>query len=391
MRAPTGDTSGDSPSQPRSIVFRLLGPLEVVADDVPLRLGGPKQRSVLALLLLGANRVVPLDRIIRGLWGESLPSDAAATVQVYVSNLRRILNPSRAPGAETIERKEPGYQVAAIADRLDLLRFDQLLVEAVEQSLAERFALAERTYRSALALWRGRALADLIDNPLSPAATQTLEERRNNAEEELFLLGLRRGGHRDLIPDLEAAVAANPLRERLYGLMMVAMYRSGRQTDALNTYQRARRELREHGVGPSPDLQRLERAVLSQEPELGITANPLLKTQRPSEGSLTSPRFVQGSGRGALELSDGTTLPIGDRPLVIGRQTSCDLVIGATDVSRRHIEIRPTVVGPLLIDLGSTNGTLVNGTPVHQHVLQDGDQIVVGSHEIAFYDTAPAT
>jgi DNA-binding SARP family transcriptional activator len=385
MRLPAGGASSQSTDVAAvSLAFRVLGPLEVTADSETLRLGGAKQRSVLAMLILNANRVVPVERLIRAVWADAAPHDATGIIHVYISGLRRILNPGRVLGLQVINRREPGYQLSVAPQQVDLLCFEQLLDEASRSVRANRLEQAEGHYRQALALWRGQALADLINRPLSPAVTLRLEERRDAAEEARFEVGLRRGRHRELVADLEAAVRDNALRERLCGLLMVALYRSGRQADALAAYQWARAELRERlGIDPGPELRRLELAMLSQDPQLDVPSRPVFGEPYSLDGARTAPNLA-ASGQAWLELPDGTNVSLQGRPIVIGRQTECDVVIAAGDVSRRHAAIRPTVAGPVLIDLSSTNGTLVNGLPVLHHLLEDDDLISLGAHCLRF-------
>jgi DNA-binding SARP family transcriptional activator len=379
-----GDSSETTDVGTRALMFRVLGPLEVTSGDESLRLGGAKQRSVLAILILNANRVVSVDRLIRSIWAESAPNDATGIIHVYISSLRRILNPGRELGLRVIVRRDPGYQLAVEPHQVDLLCFEQLLEDASRSARANRLEQAEDQYRRALALWRGQALADLISHPLSPAVTLRLEERRDAAEEALFDVGLRRGRHRELVADLEAAVRENPSRERLCGLLMTALYRSGRQADALAAYQYVRAELRDRlGIDPSPELRRLELAMLSQDPQLDLPSRPWSGDPYALDGTRTAPNPA-ARGVAWLELPDGTKVSLEARPLMIGRHGDCDVVIAAGDVSRRHAQIRPSVAGPVLFDLSSTNGTLVNGAPVLHRLLEDGDLISLGSHVLRF-------
>jgi len=242
----------------RSTEFRILGPLEVVAADEKLRLGGPKQRALLALLMLRRNEVVPRERLIDAIWGDTPPGTAANSLQVYVHGLRRVL------GAERIERQGNGYRLHVEADELDLERFERL-VRRAKASLSARPADAADELRSALALWRGTPLADLAGEPVT-AEVDGLEEARIFALELGNDAELALGRHEELVPALAALVAEHPYRERLREQQILALYRCGRQKDALDAYRAARAAfIDELGVEPGPALQELERAVLRQE------------------------------------------------------------------------------------------------------------------------------
>jgi DNA-binding SARP family transcriptional activator len=239
--------------------FRLLGPLEVSEHDRPLALGGVKQRSLLALLLLHAGELVTTDRLIDQLWGAAPPVTAAKTVQVYVSRLRKVLGPGR------LATRGRGYVLWVDAGELDLARFERLTAEARATGPEE----AARKLREALALWRGPALADLAYESFAQVEIARLEEMRQAAIEQRIDADLALGRHAELVGELEALVARQPLRERLRCQLMLALYRSARQAEALEAYRAASRELSEElGLEPSEELKRLEQAILRQDPAL---------------------------------------------------------------------------------------------------------------------------
>jgi DNA-binding SARP family transcriptional activator len=241
--------------------FGLLGPLAVTEQDTVLSLGGVKQRSLLALLLLHANEVVAADRLIGELWGESPPATAAKSIQSYVMRYRREL------GAERLTTRAPGYVLNVEPDELDVAVFERLRAEARRAEPAR----AAAKLREALALWRGSPLADLAYEPFAQTEILRLEELRFTALEERIDAELACGRHADLIGELETLIAAHPLRERLRGQLMLALYRSGRQAEALHVYRAARQELAEElGLEPGEALRRLERAILQQDPELEL-------------------------------------------------------------------------------------------------------------------------
>ena len=257
----------------RLLEFRILGPLEVVDETGPVRLGGPKERAVLAILLLDANRVVSIDRLADHLYGEAPPASALTQIQAHVSHLRKRLDPTLAAGlrGSLIETRPPGYLARLAPDQLDLRRFERLTREAEAASSLGDLDTAAHLYRDAFALWRGPALPDLDGDPLAGAALARLEDLRLAAIEDRIDVELALGRLGSLVGEVEALVAENPLRERLHGQLMLALYRSGRQAEALDAYRRLRRTLVDDlGLEPGQVLQELERAILRQDPALSL-------------------------------------------------------------------------------------------------------------------------
>jgi DNA-binding SARP family transcriptional activator len=240
--------------------FRVLGPLEAVENGDPLSLPVGKPRALLARLLLGGGRVVATETLIDALWGEHPPASANKLVQVYVSQLRKVL------GRDAIETRAPGYRVRLDDGRLDLVRFEALTEAAADSTDTERRA---EILGEALSLWRGPALAEFRAEPFARPAARRLAELRLAALEERIDAELELGRHDRLIGELEALVAEEPLRERPRRQLMLALYRSGRQADALAQYREARRLLvDELGLEPTPALQELERAILRRDAAL---------------------------------------------------------------------------------------------------------------------------
>jgi DNA-binding SARP family transcriptional activator len=273
--------------------FRLLGPLEVVRDGRPVSLGGRKPRALLAILLLHANEVVPADRLIDALWGESPPGTAANTLQAHVSQLRKALAGRTSAASDgRILTQSPGYVMRLDAQELDVGRFEHLVAHGRRALAAGDVEVAARLLREALGLWRGPALAEFAYEPFAEHEIARLEELRLVALEERIEADLAAGTHPELVPELEQLTAEHPLRERLRGQLILALYRAGRQADALRVYQETRRTLVEElGIDPSPALQQLERAILVHDPALEAEAAapdwalpPLVRpTARPRE------------------------------------------------------------------------------------------------------------
>src|ERR687887_2553119 len=233
--------------------FRVLGPLEVLEDGRQIEIGGAKQRALLAILLLHANEVVSTDRLIDALWEEAPPETAQKALQVYISQLRKTL------GKERLETKAPGYRLRIAQDELDLARFQRL---------------AEEHPREALALWRGQPLAEFAYQRFAQAEIARLEELRLECLERRIEEDLEQGRHAALVGELERLVREHPLRERLRAQLMLALYRSGRQAEALEAYQDARRALTEElGIQPSHELRDLQRAILAQDVALALPDN----------------------------------------------------------------------------------------------------------------------
>ena len=249
---------------PGRIELRLLGPLEVVVDGVPAPLGTPKQRALLALLALRANEAVPVERLIDALWPDDPPASSRHAIQVYVSRLRGALG-----GSGRIEARSRAYVLHVEPGEIDLGEFRRLVREAREALAGEEPSRAGETLREALALWRGRALADLAGEPSLRDVVLELDEARVEAIELWVESELEAGRAGELVGELEALVAEYPARESLHADLMLALHRAGRTDDALEAYQRARDSLLDElGLEPSAHLLELEAAILRRDPAL---------------------------------------------------------------------------------------------------------------------------
>ena len=243
--------------------FLLLGPVEVVDEGRLLPLGGPKQRALLAMLLLEANRPVPKERLIDGIWGERTPLSASDVLDTYVYRLRKVL------GSDRLARLQPGYVLRVETGELDLFVFEEL-VRSAEHLLPQDPGAAVGALEQALGLWQGPALADLRYEPFANDLADQLEERRLAAEERRAEAALATGMGSELVPVLERLVQAHPTRERVVAHLMVALYRAGRQSDAMEAMQRCRRQLAvELGLEPGLQLRQLEQLVLNHDETLG--------------------------------------------------------------------------------------------------------------------------
>jgi len=248
-----------------AVEFRILGPLEASRHGQPLELGAGKQRALLVLLLLRAGEIVSTDRLIDALWGERPPPSALNSVHIYVSQLRKALGNGR------LETHGRGYLLALEPEQLDLGRFERLLGDGRELLASGDADRAAGALRAALGLWRGPPLSDVAFEPFAQAEIARLDELRLAALEERIEADLARGRHAELVPELEGLVREHPLRERLRAQLMLALFRSGRQSEALDAYQQARRLLStELGLEPGRRLRELEAAILRQDAQLHV-------------------------------------------------------------------------------------------------------------------------
>jgi DNA-binding SARP family transcriptional activator/Tol biopolymer transport system component/tRNA A-37 threonylcarbamoyl transferase component Bud32 len=280
--------------------FRILGPLEVSSGDGPLKLGGPKQRAVLAHLILRANHPVPIERLIDGLWGEEPPETAKNTLQTYVYRLRQML------GEDRIASDGGGYVLRAEANEIDAARFEAMVRSAKAEIEAEP-SRAATELTDALALWRGSPLSDLSEEPSLRGEIARLQELHLSATEHRISAEIAMGGRSTVVSELEALTARYPLRERMWANLILALYRLGRQAEALATYQRAREVLADElGAEPSAELQHLHEQILRHDPALGAQEAPKGPAVKPSRVDLqpgtefAGYRIVGTLGRGGM-------------------------------------------------------------------------------------------
>lgn len=298
--------------------FRLLGPLEVYYDDRPVEVGRPKQRAVLASLLIQANEVVSVDRFADVLWQEGGIVRSTGSLAVYIANLRRLIEPERPPRtpSERIVTRAPGYLIRIAPGEYDAADFQRLSAEGGLHLSEGRPRAAQRSLAEALSLWRGRPMEEFA---FAEIEAHRLESIRLTTTEDRLVADLALGAHAAVVTELEQLVREQPLRERLVELLMLALYRSGRQGEALRAYTGAReRLLAELGIEPGPNLRRLQQDILAQSPALDWRPPP-------SEGvapQLTAPPSGPAGGRqgifvgraAELALLDGALAPAGSTP-----------------------------------------------------------------------------
>ena len=326
------------------IDYRILGPLEVSVDGRVIEVGGPRLRALLVILLLRANEPVGRDVLVHELWGEQPPAGAQHSLDVYVSRLRKSLD-AAADGPVVVTR--PGaYSLQLAAEQLDARRFERLVAEGRAALAANEPGQAAAKLRAALTLWRGPALADLANGRGPRAEAARLEELRLGAIDDRIDSDLALGRHAAIVGELEALVAAHPLPERLHEQLMIAFYRSGRQAEALEAYQAARRTLVEDlGLEPGPALQRLERAILRHDPSLDLP------------GAGAAPAGLGPAGRTARSWLTG---PARTRRLVVVGAASAvviALLVAVTNNGAARLVAGPDTVG--VIDTGQGGLTAV--------------------------------
>jgi YVTN family beta-propeller protein len=316
--------------------FRILGPLEVVDDGRPVSIRRGKEQALLAYLLLHANEVVPSGRLIDVLWDERPPPTASKILQNAVSHLRKQLGDGR------LLTRDPGYILRVEKDELDAQRFEQLAQEGRGEE--------------ALALWRGPALLNLRDERFADDARRRLEEQRLAVLEDRIERDLAAGRHPELVAELEQLVDENPLRERLQGQLMRALYGTGRQGDALDVYRRARRTLSEElGLEPGPQLQELERKILNQDPELApATRSPRTRVRSRPTVKRVNRRFALLALLGVLLLSAGIAGIVratgGDGGPILATENSLAVVDPHSD---RVVKVIPIGATPRGVTVGA--------------------------------------
>jgi SARP family transcriptional regulator, regulator of embCAB operon len=369
----------------RGPVFGLLGPLLLSVDGTAVPIGTPKQRAVMASLLMNRNRPVAADSLINAVWGEDAPSEARASLHAYVSNLRRLLGSVGFDGRSMLEKVSPGYRLNIGELDVDLGRFIRARNEGVKAATAGRFEEASRHYSAALAQWRGDVLDDLRGfDFVSVFATAMADEKIAThialAESEIAC-----GRAKRITGELEALVADHPFREPAWEQLMIAYYVSARQSDALAAYQRLKTILADElGIDPSPPLRELHERILRQEP---MDATP------PSDITLTR-TFISlanhtaintGEARAQLRAASGECYPVKGVATRIGRRSDNDVVLPDQRVSRHHAVIIDTGTSFVLIDARSANGVELDHNRIRGSApLSDGSHVRIGDSEFRF-------
>lgn len=365
--------------------FGVLGPLQMSVNGTPVPLGAAKQRAVLAMLVINHNRPVSVESLIDAVWGARPVPAARASIQSYVSNLRRLLATAGVEPQAVLASAPPGYRLSFADAHWDLGRFSTERNLGMQAAAAGRFDDASSHLSVALAEWRGPVLDDLREFAFVDAFATVLYEDKVVAQVARAEADIACGRAHAIIGELEALSAAHPYRERLWAQLISAYYAAERQSDALEAYRRLKTALAQDlGIDPGPTVSALHERILRQQP---LHAERAARSTTAHSAIRLAPNVATAQGSSCAELRDGA----GHRHRLdatttrIGRLPDNDIVIDDDDVSRNHAVIGYTGAGFVITDLRSTNGVLVEGRRIHASVtLADGDRIHIGSHEFVF-------
>jgi DNA-binding SARP family transcriptional activator len=363
----------------------VLGPLQLRAGTVLVPLGAPKQRAVLAMLVINRNRAVSVDALIDAVWGESPVPAARTSIHSYVSNLRRLLGSGSPDPNRVLASVPPGYQLNVADADCDLGRFVTEKNAGVHAAASRRFEDASTFLAAALAEWRGPFLDDLrefafVDTFATALAEVRVAVQTAHAEAEIAC-----GRAEAIIPRLEVLSAEHPFRERLWAQLITAYYVAERQSDALYAYRRLKTNLTENlGIDPGPTVRTLHDRILRQERLNTTETAPTTATRGVVDSGLHTGTMAGPSAIAELCANDGQRYRL-ESSNRIGRRPDNDIVLDDDDVSRYHAVVIDTGSEFVISDLRSTNGVVVAGRRIRgSATLADGDQIHIGSHQFTF-------
>jgi len=371
--------------------FGVLGPLQMSADGAPLPLGTPKQRAVLALLVMSRNRPVSSESLVNAAWEQFPPPEPKASLHSYISNLRKLVAGAGLDPKTVLASAPPGYRLAIADADCDIGRFIAQKTAGVQAAAAGQFEQASRHLQNALAEWRGPVLEDLRDFEfVDPFATALIEDKvvahTARAEAEI---ACNRGSA--VIGDLEALVVEHPYREPLWTQLMTAYYLSERQSDALDAYQRLKYTLAEDlGIDPGPTVRALHERILRQDT---LNAKKAAQTIAVHKIDDIDVRTAVGGGTAVAQLrfASGRTHPLVAVATRIGRLTDNDIVLDDINVSRHHAVIIDTGTSFVITDMRSANGIELGNQRIRgTATLGHGDVIRICAHEFTFEHMQPA-
>ncbi|RDH78112.1 FHA domain-containing protein [Mycolicibacterium moriokaense] len=370
--------------------FGVLGPLQVCADGKPVALGTPKQRAVLAMLLINRNRPVATDALIEAAWEQFPPPDPRASLHSYVSNLRKLLAGIGVDSRTALASAPPGYRLSVRETDCDIGRFALGKNAGVQAAAAGKFEQASQDLSAALAEWRGPVLEDLRDFGFVEAFAAALVEDKMLAHTAQAEAEIACGRGYAVIGELESLTAEHPYREPLWGQLITAYYLAERQSDALEAYRRLKTTLADDlGIDPGPTVQALYQRVLRQQP---LDVKRVARTTAiHTASSLDQRTAISGASSVALlREENGREYPLIAAATRIGRLPDNDIVLDDANVSRHHAVIIDTGTSFVVSDLRSANGVDVRGERIRASVtLTDGDRIRICDHEFVFQMQTP--
>jgi DNA-binding SARP family transcriptional activator len=363
----------------------VLGPLQASVDDAPVSLGTPKQRALLAMLVINRNRPVGVDSLVTAIWGESPPPNTRANVHTYVSNLRRLFNSARSAAGDVLVNAPPGYRFDVAETNCDIGRFIIERSAGMREAAAGRFAQASQHLEAALAQWRGPVLEDLRDFQFVDAFGTALMEDKLVAETARAESEIACGHASAVIAELEALITEHPYREPLWAQLITAYYLANRQSDALDAYCRLKDTLAEDlGIDPGSPLRSLHERILRQEPlDVKIVAQTTAADAMFAIAQRTAVKANAASAR--LRAKSGRSYPVKGAATRIGRLPDNDIVLDEPNVSRHHAIVIDTGTSFVITDLKSANGIQVQDQRIRgTAILADGYRIRIGRHEFIF-------
>ncbi|MDX1887379.1 BTAD domain-containing putative transcriptional regulator [Mycolicibacterium sp. 120270] len=369
----------------KGIEFGVLGPLQIRVDDAPVALGTPKQRAVLAMLLINRNRPVATDALIEAAWEQFPPPDPRASLHSYVSNLRKLLAGVGLDARMALVSAPPGYQLNVSENACDIGRFVFAKNAGVQAAAAGKFEIASRHLSAALSEWRGPVLEDLRDFQFVDAFATALVEDKILAHTARVEAEIACGRAYAVIGELESLTAEHPYREPLWAQLITAYYVAERQSDALEAYRRLKTMLADDlGIDPGPTVQALYERVLRQEP---LDVKRVARTTAIHTATALNQRTAVGDGSSVALLREttGAEYSLVAAATRIGRLPDNDIVLPDANVSRHHAVVIDTGTSFVISDLRSANGVDVGGERIRASVtLHHGDRIRICDHEFVF-------
>jgi SARP family transcriptional regulator, regulator of embCAB operon len=384
MTATSLRTGSDDATDGKAVEFGVLGPLQMSIGGALVPLGTPKQRAVLAVLIVNANRPVDIDVLIGAAWNQRPPAGARATLHAYISNLRRLMSGAGIDRA-LLASAPPGYRLAIGQDQYDLGRFRTQKDAGLHAAAAAEFEQASRQMSDALSQWRGPFLEDLRDFQFVETLATAFDEEKVVAHTAHVEAEIACGRPHTVIMELETLIAEHPYREPLWAQLITAYYLADRQSDALDAYLRLKTRLAEDlGIDPGAKLRELYEQVLRQEPvdvrkAAQTHAEDTIASSVAVEGNATAVRLPVAA---ALRGADGHRYTLAGPVTRIGRNSDNDIVLSDIKVSRHHAVITASDTAFVITDLGSVNGVRVRGQRIeHSAALFAGDRIRIGEQE----------